>query len=130
MGDARPMVDPHDSFSYEDWANDMGAREVNPRSLAAIYQTRCDCCGHFVQEGAPGVSWAQQWSYDYEGTPDLHDTTFRCSPCTDKHGMKGTNCDETRGKYHGRNPIAAPAPGEPAEAVPSNELTSDPGAKS
>lgn len=105
----RPMVDPHDSYSYEDWANNLGATEVSPRSLAALYQPRCDLCGRFVQEGAPGVSWAQQWSYDTDGTPDLHDPTFRCSPCTDAHGMKGTNCNEAQSKYHGRNPIARAA---------------------
>ena len=75
------------------------------RGWHAIWQTRCDCCGRFVREGGSGVSWSQQWSYDYEGTPDLHDPTFRCSPCTDEHGVKPTNCNETNGgKYHGRNP--------------------------
>jgi hypothetical protein len=70
----------------------------------ASYQPRCDRCGRFVLEDAPGVSWSQQWSYDSEGVPDLHDPTFRCSPCTDKHGIKPTNCNESNGsKYHGRN---------------------------
>ena len=39
-----------------------------------------------------------------DGTPDLHDPTYRCSPCTDSHGIKSTNCNESRAKYHGRNP--------------------------
>lgn len=73
------------------------------RGWQAHFQTRCECCGKFVQQGAPGVSWAYQWSYSSDGTPDLHDPTYRCSPCTDKHGLRGTNCNESESKYHGRN---------------------------
>lgn len=65
---------------------------------------RCDKCGRFVQQLAPGVSWCQTWSYDMSGTPDLHDPTYRCSPCTDKHGVKVTNCAHPE-RYSGRNPI-------------------------
>lgn len=68
-----------------------------------FYRDRCDCCGRFLKMDAPGVSWSQSWSYDMEGTPDLHDVTYRCSPCTDKHGIKPTNCCEDRNKYNGRN---------------------------
>jgi hypothetical protein len=73
------------------------------------YQPRCDMCGRFIAAGAPGVSWSQSWSYDMSGTPDLHDEELRCSPCTDIHGIKPTNCNETGGKYHGRNPEARAA---------------------
>lgn len=65
---------------------------------------QCDMCGKFCNPSAPGVSWSQQWSYDLSGTPDLHDPTYRCSPCTDKHGVKPTNC---QGNYNGRNAISA-----------------------
>jgi len=92
-----------DAQSHEDWMTDEGGREANARSIKAIYQTRCDCCGRFLVESAPGVSWSQSYAYDFDGTPDLHDATFRCSPCTDKHGIKPTNCKESVSKYHGRN---------------------------
>lgn len=106
MGD-RPFVDPNDRFAYEDWMNYLGAQEPNARSMRASFQERCDMCGRFVNGSAPGVSWSQQWSYGMDGTPDLHDPTIRCSKCTDKHGIRPTNCCETNGnKYHGRNPTA------------------------
>lgn len=94
-----------DTLSYERWMNDMAANDRGPgRGWHAAYQTRCDCCGRFVREDGPGVSWSQSYGYGIDGTPDLHDQTFRCSPCTDKHGIKPTNCNEAQGKYHGRNP--------------------------
>jgi hypothetical protein len=65
---------------------------------------KCDACGRFVNAGAPGVSWSQQWSYDMSGCPDLHDAKFRCSPCTDKWGVGWTNCAPAYGG-NGRNPI-------------------------
>lgn len=71
-----------------------------------IYQTRCDCCGKFIRENGPGVSWSQSYSYSMDGTPDLDDTTYRCSPCTDLHGIKPTNCNESQSPYHGRTPVA------------------------
>jgi len=74
------------------------------RGWQAQYQERCDVCGKFVSACAPGVSWSQQWSYDYDGTPDLHDPTYRCSSCTDTHGVKPTNCHGER--YSGRNPLS------------------------
>ena len=99
------LVDPNDSQSYEDWMNELETDDRRPkRGWQAAWQTRCDKCGCFVSEKGPGVSWSQNWSYDYEGTPDLHDATFRCSPCTDKYGIKPTNCNESQAKYHGRNP--------------------------
>lgn len=74
-------------------------------------RTRCNKCGRYVNDGAPGVSWAQSWSTGWGGVPDLHDPGFRCSPCTDKHGIPPTNCNETERKYHGRNPTPSPAQG-------------------
>lgn len=67
------------------------------------YPFKCDTCGRFVKESAPGVSTSQSWSYDMSGTPDLHDPTFRCSPCTDKRGVKPTNCLQPS-SYAWRNP--------------------------
>jgi hypothetical protein len=69
-----------------------------------LYHENCDKCGRFVSIGAPGVSWSQSYSETMEG-PDLHDPTYRCSPCTDLYGIKPTNCNESQSKYHGRNPI-------------------------
>lgn len=65
---------------------------------------RCAMCGRYISTGAPGVSWSQNWSTGWGGTPDLHDPAYRCSPCTDKHGVAPTNCNEAHGKYRGRNP--------------------------
>jgi len=106
----RPFSDPNDSYSYEDWMNAVATDDRKPaRGWHAAYQERCDCCGRFVNLAAPGVSWSQSYGYCMDGTPDLHDPTYRCSPCTDKLGVKPTNCNESGGKYHGRNPLAATA---------------------
>lgn len=86
--------------TYEDFLREIS----QPRGWQAVYQARCECCGRFVLPDGPGVSWACQYSYDWDGCPDLHDPTYRCSPCTDKHGLRGTNCNESQGPYHGRNP--------------------------
>lgn len=59
----------------------------------------CDRCGRFVRPNDPGVSWCQTYTH-----LDLNDPTYRCSPCTDRHGVKPTNCNESQGPYHGRNP--------------------------
>lgn len=68
------------------------------------YQERCDSCGKFISLGAPGVSWSQDWQWSW-GEPDLNDPTYRCNDCTEKLGIKPTNCQETETvKYHGRNP--------------------------
>lgn len=67
----------------------------------------CDTCGRFVGIHSPGVSWGQQWSYDMSGSPDLHDPRYRCSPCTDKHGIPRTNCAPNYGG-NGRNPTTRP----------------------
>ena len=32
------------------------------------YRDRCEICGRFVRQCAPGVSWRQEWSYDMGGT--------------------------------------------------------------
>lgn len=102
------LIDINDSQSYEDWMNDMATDDRKmPRGWQAVWQIRCDKCARFVNENGPGVSWSQDWSYDYDGTPCLHDATWRCSRCTDKHGIQPSNCDESRGKYHGRNPKEA-----------------------
>lgn len=69
----------------------------------AHLQSRCDQCGRFVNERAPGVSWGQTWSYCTDGSPDLNDPVYRCSPCTDLHGIPPTNCDP-RYPGQGRNP--------------------------
>lgn len=53
---------------------------------------RCVSCGRFVSVGAPGTSWAQSWSYDMDGCPNLHDPRWQCADCTQKHGALGTNC--------------------------------------
>lgn len=99
------FADPNDSQSYEDWMNDVATDDRKPpRGWQAVWQTRCDKCGCFVRDNGPGVSWSQDWSYDYDGTPSLHDATWRCSRCTDKHGIEPTNCNESQRKYHGRNP--------------------------
>lgn len=73
------------------------------------FSNRCEICGKYISVSALGVSWSQNWSYDMGGTPDLHDATYRCSPCTDKRGIKPTNCNEANGnKYHGRNESVSP----------------------
>jgi hypothetical protein len=35
------------------------------------------------------------------GEPNLHEPEFRCSPCTDKDGIRETNCGNPAG-YQGR----------------------------
>lgn len=67
------------------------------------YPFKCDTCGRFVRADSPGVSTSQSWSYDMSGTPDLHDPTYRCSPCTDKRGVKPSNCHPPEA-YAWRNP--------------------------
>lgn len=66
-------------------------------------QLRCQSCGRFVSPGAPGVSSWQTWSYCMDGSPDLHDPVFQCSPCTDKHGYEFSNCHPPSA-YQWRNP--------------------------
>lgn len=68
---------------------------------------KCDACGRFLNPAAPGVSWSQTWSYCMDGSPDLHDPGFRCSPCTDKFGVRDTNCAHPE-RYQGRNPTPEP----------------------
>lgn len=63
----------------------------------------CDVCGRFVSAGAPGTSWSQNWSYDMSGFPELGDLRWRCSPCTDAHGIARTNCAPNY-PGNGRNP--------------------------
>lgn len=70
-----------------------------------VFQSRCDACGRFLSEGAPGVSWSQWWSYEMDGTPNLHDPIFRCSTCTDAYGIPPTNCAPAY-PGQGRNPTA------------------------
>lgn len=56
------------------------------------FSIRCVSCGRFMAEGAIGASWAQSWSYDMTGFPNLHDPRFQCPTCTSKHGSLETNC--------------------------------------
>lgn len=73
------------------------------RGWFAEYAPRCDTCGRFVRPMAPGVSSSQSWSYEMDGSPCLNDPTYRCSPCTDARGVRGTNCVPAE-HYAGRNP--------------------------
>lgn len=101
------LIDPHDSLSYEQWMNEQAtAASTMPRGWQAAFQPRCDQCGKFVNEKGDGVSWSHSFSYDMDGVPYLEDIDFRCSPCTDKHGVKPTNCNESESKYHGRNEVS------------------------
>lgn len=65
----------------------------------------CDTCGKFVRVSGEGVSWSQTWGYSMDGTPDLHDIRYRCSPCTDKIGPRETNCAHPE-RFSGRNAIS------------------------
>jgi hypothetical protein len=62
-------------------------------------QENCDTCGRFVWPMAPGVSWSQSYTH-----MDLHDPTYRCSRCTDIHGVQPSNCNPDSGPWCGRNP--------------------------
>lgn len=64
---------------------------------------RCELCGRYLNPGAPGVSWSQSWGYCMDGSPDLYDPTYRCSACTDKAGIRPTNCAAGY-PGNGRNP--------------------------
>ncbi len=63
---------------------------------------RCDRCSEPILTEAAGVSWSQTWHYA-KGSPDLDDPVYRCSPCTDTHGIRPTNCAHPE-RYQGRNP--------------------------
>lgn len=79
----RPMVDTNNSYSYEEWMNDMATREArNPRGWQAKYQARCDCCGRFVLNGQPGSSWVRVPFTDV----NPGDERDRCAACTQKRG--------------------------------------------
>lgn len=65
------------------------------------YRDRCDTCGKFVRQMAPGVSWCQTRTH-----MDLNDPVYRCSPCTDLYGVGESNCHQPE-KYSGRNPTTA-----------------------
>jgi hypothetical protein len=69
---------------------------------------RCDLCGRFINPNAPGVSWSQSWGYCMDGSPDLYDPTYRCSPCTDAAGVKPSNC-ATGYPGNGRNDPPPPS---------------------
>lgn len=83
------------------------------------FADRCDLCGRFLSVGAPGVSWSQSWGYCMDGSPDLYDPTFRCSPCTDAAGIKPTNCAAS---YigNGRNPLPTPDNTNPKAGAPEH----------
>ena len=79
----RPFADPNNSYSYEEWMNDMATREPrNNRGWHARWQTRCDCCGRFVLAGQPGSSWVMVPCSDVS----IGDERERCAACTKKHG--------------------------------------------
>lgn len=63
---------------------------------------RCDTCGRFVRPFAPGVSWSQSYTF-----MTLNDMRYRCSPCTDEHGIEPSNCNPAAGPWCGRNPQRA-----------------------
>ena len=65
----------------------------------------CDRCGQFTNPKAPGVSFSRTWWNDGYGG-ELRDPEFRCSPCTDKHGIGFTNCAPAF-PGNGRNPLEA-----------------------
>lgn len=77
------------------------------QKFSAINHARCDCCGQFVNPGAPGVSGSQTWGYCSDGSPELYDPVYRCSACTDKHGGRESNCHPP-GSYMWRNPRRLP----------------------
>ena len=52
---------------------------------------KCITCGRFFKYET-GASWAQNWSYAMDGSPDLHDPQWQCKNCTDRYGPLGTNC--------------------------------------
>lgn len=58
---------------------------------ASQVRDKCVSCGRFFKYDA-GASWAQFWSYDMSGEPDLKDPRWQCAACTDKHGPLETNC--------------------------------------
>lgn len=66
---------------------------------------RCRRCGRYVNPVAPGVSSWQSWTYCMDGSPDLNDPVFQCSPCTDKNGYEFSNCHPPSA-YQWRNPIS------------------------
>ena len=70
------------------------------RRWASMLAERCDCCGRYVSLGGPGVSWSQS----HDGM-HLHDVRYRCSPCTDAHGVEPSNCNPKAGTWNGRNPL-------------------------
>lgn len=74
------------------------------------YPFKCDTCGRFVRADGPGVSTSQSWSTGWGGEPDLHDPTYRCSACTDEHGVRPSNCHPPE-RYAWRNPMGI-LPGE------------------
>lgn len=67
---------------------------------------RCETCGQFLDPSAPGVSSWQTWGYCMDGSPDLHDPVFQCSPCTNKYGYQNSNCQHPE-RYQWRNPVEA-----------------------
>jgi hypothetical protein len=67
-------------------------------------QENCIDCGRFIWPLGPGVSWCRTYTH-----MDLNDPTYRCSPCTDKHGLRESNCNPAAGPWSGRNPMTPPA---------------------
>lgn len=67
----------------------------------------CDTCGRFVKPSGPGVSWCQTYTF-----MTLNDPTYRCDACTEKLGVKDSNCNPSAGPWNGRNPRLETVGGE------------------
>ena len=68
---------------------------------------RCDVCGQFISLATHGVSWSQTWYIPMSGEPELNDPAFRCETCTDKFGIRDTNCAKPE-RYQGLVQVARP----------------------
>lgn len=61
---------------------------------------KCVNCGRFMSPMQVGSSWAQNWRYCMDGTPELQDFVFQCAPCTERAGPLESNCANS-GAYAG-----------------------------
>lgn len=87
--------------------SEPGSVQRGRRPFYEYEHFRCDKCGRFVRPNGPGVSSSQSYQQTWEG-PDLLDPTYRCSPCTDAHGIEPSNCHPP-GSYAYRNPTTPDA---------------------
>lgn len=65
-------------------------------------QPACGKCGRFVNPRAPGVAWCRGGEFG-------EDTSYRCSPCTDKNGIPQSHGNKLTGPWQGRNPATRAA---------------------